>query len=964
MSILLQSLGQSTSTLGGGGQQVIQGQGQQNETYLPSVNQTGLPTLPPSRLEQIMSARAGTMLRQFGYDQLGQGRSVAFTQTGAVQDDYVLGLGDEIVVTLRGQENNEFRVTVDRNGQVMLPRLNPISAAGRTFGEFQADVQAAVKRAFVATTAFVAIGRVRQATVLVTGEVNIPGQRIVPGLSSVLDAIVLSGGIKKTGSLRNIRIERAGRTLSVDLYSMLTNTGSTNDIRLADGDHILVPILGKTVAVSGLVRRPAIYELAPSASSISARALMALAGGPEVRGQYRLSVLRVTSDGSTQRTPLANENGTVGDSEILFAQLGADQTVNQATLSGDVALAGQFPIVGGTKLSDVLKAPGALPQAPYTLFGIIARKDRRTLLRTLVSFTPVSVLNGSEDQPLQSDDIVRVLSVDEVRLLNNTVHLYEQRQRAEQLTLANPLSQDAANGTGQNSTANGGGTNNLSNLAEAQRRDIADLADQVDPVTHQALHAQVLAQQAQAAQRALELQGPDKQLSQLQNQEQLALQQQQQQLQLQQQQQQLQTQAQTLQQARVLAGQSSLSQPTTPSSAADGSVQRAEMPIPGPALNYQSNDVDSGQVAINREIVSFGDLARQLGVDQLVLINFLMDHQVGLDGAVNGPGSYFVGPSVPLQDLVQAAGGTANWADESGVELISTAVDAQSGRSATRRTQLPLRQGMLANYIVRPHDQLRFNEVFNDANFGTANVQGEVRFTGTYQITRGEHLSDLMARAGGLTSIAYPYGTVFLRKSAQDTERAGYIRTAAEVEEQLVGAMTHGSLGNSRLDAGTFATLQGFVDQLRTQKAAGRVTITADPSVLATRPEEDPLLEPGDTIYIPQRPSTVSVLGQVMQPGTMPYRPGDTVKQYIQMAGGYGPDSDDSNIFVVMPDGSARRVENSWFNFSSENLPPGSTIVVPRDLTPIDLGQLVTNVTSILSQLAVTTASLAVLSKQ
>jgi hypothetical protein len=82
------------------------------------------------------------------------------------------------------------------------------------------------------------------------------------------------------------------------------------------------------------------------------------------------------------------------------------------------------------------------------------------------------------------------------------------------------------------------------------------------------------------------------------------------------------------------------------------------------------------------------------------------------------------------------------------------------------------------------------------------------------------------------------------------------------------------------------------------------------------------------------------------------------------MAGGYGPDSDDSNIFVVMPDGSARRVENSWFNFSSENLPPGSTIVVPRDLTPIDLGQLVTNVTSILSQLAVTTASLAVLSKQ
>ena len=198
MAVLLQSLGQGTGTLGGG-QQVIQGSGTQNETYLPQVNQVGLPSLPSSRLEQIMSARAGATLKQFGYDQLGQGRSVAFTQTGAVQDDYVLGLGDEIVVSLRGQENNEFRVTVDRNGQILLPRLNPISAAGRTFGEFQADVQAAVKRAFVATTAFVSIGRVRQATVLVTGEVNIPGQRIVPGLSSIMDALVLSGGVKKAG---------------------------------------------------------------------------------------------------------------------------------------------------------------------------------------------------------------------------------------------------------------------------------------------------------------------------------------------------------------------------------------------------------------------------------------------------------------------------------------------------------------------------------------------------------------------------------------------------------------------------------------------------------------------------------------------------------------------------------------------------------------------------------------------
>ncbi len=97
-----------------------------------------------------MSGRAGAKLQQFGYDQLGSGAAVTVPQTGAVQDDYVPGSGDEIVVSLRGQENNEFRLTVDRNGQVVLPRLNPISASGRNFGSFRQDVEAAVRRAYVA----------------------------------------------------------------------------------------------------------------------------------------------------------------------------------------------------------------------------------------------------------------------------------------------------------------------------------------------------------------------------------------------------------------------------------------------------------------------------------------------------------------------------------------------------------------------------------------------------------------------------------------------------------------------------------------------------------------------------------------------------------------------------------------------------------------------------------------------
>ena len=263
----------------------------------------------------------------------------------------------------------------------------------------------------------------------------------------------------------------------------------------------------------------------------------------------------------------------------------------------------------------------------------------------------------------------------------------------------------------------------------------------------------------------------------------------------------------------------------------------------------------------NREAPTFNALAQQLGVDPLVLVNFIIDHQVTLDGAVRGPGPYFVGPGTSLKDLVEAAGGTVNWADNSGVDLISTAVDATNGRSVTQRVQLPLQQGLLASYIVKPHDGFHFNQVYTDGDIGIVSVHGEVRFTGNYRITRGEHLSDLLAESGGLTNTAYPYGTVFLRKSAADQERAGYIRTANEVEDQLVVAMTR--IGNDKIDATTFASMQSFVSQLRTQPAIGRISVTADPSVLAAKPELDPLLEPGDVVYVPQRPTTIAVLGQV-----------------------------------------------------------------------------------------------------
>ena len=140
--------------------------------------------------------------------------------------------------------------------------------------------------------------------------------------------------------------------------------------------------------------------------------------------------------------------------------------------------------------------------------------------------------------------------------------------------------------------------------------------------------------------------------------------------------------------------------------------------------------------------------------------------------------------------------------------------------------------------------------------------------------------------------------------------------------------------------------------------------VTADLKALADNPARDPLLEPGDVVFVPPKPYSVAVLGEVLQPGNIPFTKDMSAGDYIERAGGYSRFADEDETILVLPDGSARRVDNSWLSFGSDHIPPGSTIFVARDISGVDLHQIIIDTTQILSQLAVSAASLAVLSTQ
>jgi len=144
-------------------------------------------------------------------------------------------------------------------------------------------------------------------------------------------------------------------------------------------------------------------------------------------------------------------------------------------------------------------------------------------------------------------------------------------------------------------------------------------------------------------------------------------------------------------------------------------------------------------------------------------------------------------------------------------------------------------------------------------------------------------------------------------------------------------------------------------------EAVGRMVVEADPRVLAQRPDLDPILDGGDTLHIPKKPTYVLALGDVSNPGAVQFQPGKSVSEYVSEVGGTQSTADDGRVFLVLPNGSAQPVRSSFWRRSNVVVPPGSTIIVPKNLQPLRTLGIVRDVATIFGQLATAVASVAIL---
>ena len=328
-----------------------------------------------------------------------------------------------------------------------------------------------------------------------------------------------------------------------------------------------------------------------------------------------------------------------------------------------------------------------------------------------------------------------------------------------------------------------------------------------------------------------------------------------------------------------------------------------------------------------------------------------------VNGQVKYPGVYPLTTDASIQSMLKAAGGLTESAHLEMAEITSLIIE--NGQSETRHkrvnliNQLVLPKALQAN--ISSKDVLNILRIPNWYENDIIELRGEVVFPGRYQISRGEALSSIINRAGGLTEKASPRAAIFTRQELKEKERDNIERSIEDLREQLANNNLSTSQFSRTID---YDNATRVLNDLTNIEPIGRMVIDL-PDIIAGIASEDIEVKGGDMLVIPDITPAVSVIGEVFVSTTYRFDKSLTVEDYIKLAGGAREYGDTSNIYIVRADGSVLVPETNYWFASSDRayLEPGDTIIVPRDVTNYDNISLWQGITQILYQSAIAVAA-------
>lgn len=356
-----------------------------NAVEEPTTNEQSPSGQPRSRLEELylggFDRSADRELEQFGYGFLSK-ELKDLQSIGPVPSSYIIGPEDEMIITLSGGVDAYHRLTVDRDGFLHIPEFGPVAVGGQRYSEVDKTILGFLNERRIGFDLTVSMGRLRSIRVNIVGQAQMPGAVEVPASSTPIQALAASGGLLKTGSMRKIRLIRAGSDdpspQVIDLYKLLLSSPeSTQTIALQDGDTLHVPEIGPTIGIAGYVKRPAIYELANN--SIDIENALNLAGGLTAFSFTPLAHIEKTIEGRGRQrvgVELTAEGlaGEMSDGELLLIEAVDGERQPIVRIEGEISRPGDYEFQAGMTLSAIIGRADGLTIDAYLPQAFVSRQ--------------------------------------------------------------------------------------------------------------------------------------------------------------------------------------------------------------------------------------------------------------------------------------------------------------------------------------------------------------------------------------------------------------------------------------------------------------------------------------------------------------------------------------------------------------------------------------------------------------
>jgi len=297
-----------------------------------------------------------------------------------VSSTYSLGPGDGLEINLYGSEKGSKKGLISREGTFELPIIGTVSLSGLTFSEAKELLKDRVSNELIGTSVSVSLTELRSITVYVLGEAYQPGSYTLSALSTITNALFVSGGVNKKGSLRNIQIKRGNKIVETyDLYDLLINGDTTSDLRLEDGDTVFIPFIQDRVTLGGAFKRPFVYEIK---KEDTLNDVISFAGGfkSEVSSQPRIeysSIDRVNNKREITSFLLdkKNRNNTIQNGDVVNVSEIAGLKPLSIEMVGEFKNPGVHSITVGDTILDVINKAGGYTSSAYSQGAVFLRKS-------------------------------------------------------------------------------------------------------------------------------------------------------------------------------------------------------------------------------------------------------------------------------------------------------------------------------------------------------------------------------------------------------------------------------------------------------------------------------------------------------------------------------------------------------------------------------------------------------------